>query len=443
MRMGPSPTWFESLLLGEGLSQRVPLYEPALIKQGSVTLNPDHVRAWKQGHACVWRAHSVWGYGAQGEPVLLEKDYFRWRRIPGGGRVKVDMERDYFVPFVLAFKRAVNEGAGRRRAAGVGGSPGTEAQAASRYLVFLDRDTDFEDPHASHCPLRSELGQDPAAIEGLVWAPHWYPLLPLHSRACLPLTPACIQSCPSHRYDLVPLATKSFRAWIGITRAGRFPVALGNRRLVADYEAQLLKLRECGAALGAGKGVPTLIGEIGIPFDFNGGEAYRTGDFGLQISAMDTTMRALERALLSATLWNYAPDNTNEHADGWNGEDLSIYSRDQVVAGNEGDAFAGGRALHAIIRPYAQRCAGTPLAMDFDMLTRVFSLRFEHDPAVPPTAPTLLFVPLFQYPEPPRVEVSDGSYVFDQHAQTLEFYHNGSKSSIHTLILRPARDTDD
>jgi hypothetical protein len=38
--------------------------------------------------------------------------------------------------------------------------------------------------------------------------------------------------------------------------------------------------------------VPTVIGEIGVPFDLNGGAALKTGDFDLQISAMDTTMQA-------------------------------------------------------------------------------------------------------------------------------------------------------
>jgi len=33
-------------------------------------------------------------------------------------------------------------------------------------------------------------------------------------------------------------------------------------------------------------GVPTIIGELGIPFDFNNGAAFTTGDFRLQISGL-------------------------------------------------------------------------------------------------------------------------------------------------------------
>ena len=110
------------------------------------------------------------------------------------------------------------------------------------------------------------------------------------------------------------------------------PIVFGNSNLVREYSRQLSLLATGGAALGAGKGVPTIIGELGIPFDFNEGDAYRTGDFRLQISAMDTTLQALDKALLSATLWNYTPDNSNKYGDGWNGEDLSIFSPDQIQA---------------------------------------------------------------------------------------------------------------
>lgn len=40
-------------------------------------------------------------------------------------------------------------------------------------------------------------------------------------------------------------------------------------------------------------------------------------------------MGALDKNLLSFTLWNYAANNTNARGDGWNDEDLSLFSRDQ------------------------------------------------------------------------------------------------------------------
>ena len=38
--------------------------------------------------------------------------------------------------------------------------------------------------------------------------------------------------------------------------------------------------------------MPVLIGETGIAYDMQGGRAYRTGDFSVQIKAMDRLLRA-------------------------------------------------------------------------------------------------------------------------------------------------------
>ena len=75
--------------------------------------------------------------------------------------------------------------------------------------------------------------------------------------------------------------------------------------------------------------IPTLIGEVGIPYDMNEKKAYATGDFSLHTEALDLYFDAMDENLLSYTIWNYTPDNTNEYGDRWNGEDLSIFSRDQ------------------------------------------------------------------------------------------------------------------
>ena len=74
--------------------------------------------------------------------------------------------------------------------------------------------------------------------------------------------------------------------------------------------------------------------------------------------------------------------------DGWNGEDLSIYSRDHVKQGHGGDIFAGGRALQAVLRPYAVRTSGTLLQMNFEIVSRKFVFTFRHDPNIV-SAPTL------------------------------------------------------
>ena len=106
-------------------------------------------------------------------------------------------------------------------------------------------------------------------------------------------------------------------------------------------------------SLNFNKGIPTIIGEIGIPSDTDNRKCYETGDFSTSISAMNITSSALEKSLLSGILWNYTPDHTIQNGDGWNGEDL--HSTSQITHLNDCDLFAGGRALSAVIRQYMMK----------------------------------------------------------------------------------------
>jgi hypothetical protein len=199
-----------------------------------------------------------------------------------------------------------------------------------------------------------------------------------------------------------------------------------------SFAAQLARFKaEAAERMG---GVPTLIGEFGIPFDLQDKRAYRTGDFSQQIQAMDDSYQALEANLLSGTLWNYTADNDNRWGDQWNDEDLSIFSRDQQSDPN--DLNSGGRALEAVVRPCAGKIAGEPLEMTFDLKGRTFEFTFRHDVSV--EAPTEVYVPNLQYPDGYRVEVSDGSYEMDRDAQRL-IYHHSMKREIHRLSVRPGK----
>jgi hypothetical protein len=146
---------------------------------------------------------------------------------------------------------------------------------------------------------------------------------------------------------------------------------------------------------------------------------------------LDRSFRALEANLLSGTLWNYTADNDNQWGDQWNGEDLSIFSRDQQS--DPGDLDSGGRALRAAVRPYASRTAGEPLEMEFDYKTGSFEFSFRHDPTV--EAPTELFVPNLQYPDGCDVEVSDGTYETDRSSQKMLYRHSVSRV-VHRVRLQ-------
>jgi len=309
-------------------------------------------------------------------------------------------ERDYFVPFIQKFKCAIYEGNARG------------LRSVGEYLIFVDRPTNFE----SACI--SEGLSEGLDTTGLVWAPHWY--------------------------DLVPLVTKSFRSWVGVVRDSHgysLPVVFGKKNLISEYARQMTLTTAGVRKFNSGKGLPTVLGEIGIPFDLQEGIAFQSGNFDLQTSAMDVTMSALDKSLLSGILWNYTPDNTNKHGDGWNGEDLSIFSQDQQGDISDNDIFSGIRALPAVVRPFVMRCSGTPLSMNFDTHTRIFSFRYQlnssEDANVAKKAPTVVFVPFFQYPLSPRIEVSEGTIHFDQDSQTLSVSHPHNACSTISVRIFP------
>lgn len=97
-------------------------------------------------------------------------------------------------------------------------------------------------------------------------------------------------------------------------------------------------------------GVPTLLGEFGIPFNMPLKLDYWLNWFGNQIAALNASFAAVEANLVSGTLWNYTPDNRNSGGDGWNCEDLSLFSRDQQRDPTDlNSGGGGGRRLYGRI----------------------------------------------------------------------------------------------
>jgi len=364
LRQGPTPTFFESFQLGDGYEMSVNKYNPTLIYDGKCKLNSKGVRAWK--YNCIWEEHNVWGKDTNSKPILFKPNYFKHRTVNGTSQ-PVNCQNDYFIPFISKFREAINKG----------------DHASGKYMIFVDRVTDFETASISE-PMSGNI-----SLENLAWAPHWY--------------------------DLVPLVTKSFRSWVGVVRDGgfSFPLVFGSKNVINEYSRQLSLVSSCVDSLNYNKGIPTIIGEIGIPFDTDNRKCYEIGDFSTSISAMNITISALDKSLLSGILWNYTPDHTVHNGDGWNGEDLSIYSTSLITHQNDCDIFAGGRALSAIIRPYMMRCAGIPRLMHFDIHSRIFTFEFSNSPDELITSATIIFVPFFQYEETPDIQAHGCTFDFD------------------------------
>jgi hypothetical protein len=233
----------------------------------------------------------------------------------------------------------------------------------------------------------------------------------------------------AHWYDVLTLFFKDHISFFTIDPYTR-RLVLGAQRVRRMFAAQLHGIKHW--AIREMNQAPTVIGEFGVPFDLKKKHSFRSGDFGPQTRALDSYLDAMDANLLNWTLWNYTPDNDNRWGDQWNDEDLSIFSRDQQT--NPSDIHSGGRALEAVVRPYAQAIAGEPLRMKFDRKTRHFEFEFRHDASL--TAPTEIFVPNYQYPQGYHVEVSDGAFEIDRVGQTVIYWH-GDQREIHQLCVTP------
>jgi hypothetical protein len=239
--------------------------------------------------------------------------------------------------------------------------------------------------------------------EGVVYSPHWY--------------------------DLVTLFVKRYLPGVALDLTRRGPV-FGIGPVERHFARELREHVRYGVEQMGG--APTLVGEFGIPFDLNARRALRTGDFAIAEQAMDRSFRAMDDALASATLWNYTPDNSNARGDLWNDEDLSIFSPDQRH--DPADLNSGGRALRAVVRPYALATAGTPLRMRFNPDSGAFVYRFRHEPGI--AGPTEIFLPSLHYRAGCRVWVSDGDYELDLAGQRL-YYTHGEAEEEHEIRVRP------
>lgn len=375
LKNGLTPTPWQSMLLGSGFAQTVDEWKIGITgnhKVGEHRLNPQGRSAWLPGRLDIWRENGVWDVDAAGVPHLLRPDHFAQRESQ-----PLNFTNDCLKPFMNRYATAIRS-------------------ADPEALIFIEADALGD----SKAPQWGEYD-----APNIVFAPHWYDVLTLLTKRYWPFL----------AYDV-----RTLKAVVGV-------------QAVRQSFVEQMKVYVDSARQQLG-GVPTLIGEVGIPFDMNGKAAFRSGDFSAQEQALDATMSALDANLLSFTLWNYTSDNGNARGDGWNGEDLSLFSRDQQF--DSSNVHSGGRALKAFMRPYARAVAGEPLRMHYDMNSGVFEFVYRHDAQI--QQPTEFYIPAYQYPLGYNVLVSDGSYEIDSHAQTLIYQHS-DRDMPHFVRVSPSQ----
>jgi hypothetical protein len=380
----PGLAWspLDGLAVARGLPREIPFLaidfnERKILPVRTERINPDGVSIWLGGRSCPFEAEGAYRLDDSGIEAQ-DEDFF-------GGRDghRLEMARDFMGTFfarVAARIRAINPD----------------------WLLFAELD-----PGA-----RSTAGFPAETPSGTVNAGHWY--------------------------DIVTLVTKQFLYpnWYN-PFSGR--VLEGAAAIEGAYREQLGRVKSMAATLNGGAGAPTVIGEFGIPFDLAEGAAYAAWEAGdrsdapweRHVIALDLMYNALDHLLIGSMQWNYTASNRNDSAigDGWNQEDLSIFSRDQEQA--RGNAFQdGGRALAGFVRPYARRIAGIPQTMHFDRASGEF--RFAY--AAEPGGETEIFVPTLVYPDGYAIELAGADADPDRAAQSLRL--RAAEPGRVTLVLR-------
>lgn len=342
----------EGLAVASGMTRSLPelVFGKGIV--GMCTTNAPGLSIWLEGHDDPFRAAGAWDVDANGEAVVLVPDYFQ--RVCGQD---INLERDYMVPF---FNRVAD----------------TVRSVREDWLIFAEID-----------PFDAAQG-------------HRYPEgMPSRSVNA------------SHWYDITALITKKFSAE-KMVHVMNGEVREGPQAIENAYTRELGVLAETGEMLNGG--APTLIGECGIQYDMNDAEGYARWAAGerspriweAQTAALDLMYNALDRLLLSSTQWNYTVANRNDPmiGDGWNQEDLSVWSFDQTLPG---DRHSGGRAVDGFCRPYVRTAQGKLLNQRFDRTTGVFEATIAVDENI--SAPTEVYVPRVQYPDGFAVSCSANS----------------------------------
>ncbi|KAJ9102271.1 hypothetical protein QFC19_004819 [Naganishia cerealis] len=375
LKKGPTPTAFQGMKLGMGQVVQVQNWKfgqtgPSM--SGKVVIDPKGVKAWLEPSSepdgvspwgwkrsdkwklgeCVWAQHGVWDPETA---TLIKADYFA--QTPKG-------EKATFVP-----------------------------QYWKEHWISYATLVRKHHPEAIHFVQPPVFAKPPTLPKELVG-----------NRMCL----------SPHFYDGLTLLTRHWN-WFNAdavgTMRGQYSTVVAAAKV---GESAIRKVMQDQLAILKGDTTevlgqyPTLMGEIGIPYDMDDKKAYGyveggkgKGDYSVQQRALDSSLNACDgENVLNWTMWTYVPDHSHQWSDQWNLEDLSIWSSDDLqspgkqLSSSNNDLIGritpriveegsdippellldGARALSAFCRPYPVRTVGRPTRLDFDISTSVFKL---------------------------------------------------------------------
>lgn len=355
-------TPIDAMLTGAGFNRTIGYQE---VKRFGIKetrkdeLNPEKKSCWLKGFEDIWKKEGVWGLDKDENPTILKNDYF----MDKNGE-KINFYRDYMSPFLKTYTEAIRS-------------------EFSNAIIFLTG------------PMESVMKGESFELDiptNSVHAAHWY--------------------------DVATTGTKRAMLKANYNLITGKPV-VGKKNVQEMFFSQLEIIKNYATSFFGG--IPTIIGEFGLPYDLNKKEAYEKlktepeEAWKIHVKALNNYYNGLDANLLHALQWNYTPDNTNEWGDQWNLEDLSIFSRDQQV--DPDDINSGGRAIKGFCRPRFIFCSGIPLKMEFKIKEGKFFFEFDGDSTI--IAPTTLYIPNIQYPNGYEIEVSEGEIQKEEDGQIV------------------------
>lgn len=407
--MGSAPTPIQGMRLGMGMEQVVDTYKLGKTgphKSGTESVQPgrgcwlkeeDPRWTWHRSEEwtlgkCVWALHDVWDVET-GE--LKKPGYFA--KIPPDDTLSAmnsdSSTSDYQVDWKSKYWKAMFDQ-----------WVVTIRKSSPRAIMFIQAPV-FESPPPN---LISSITQP----ELMAYSPHFYDALTIMKKHWHKHWNVDILSLLRGRQDI----SNKLKA----LRVGEKNV----RQVIADQLGALAVDVMFGDDNNKERQlVPTLIGETGIPFNLDDGKAYRNGDYTSHVTALDAILSGCDEHLLNYTLWAYSTVNTHEWGDHWNGEDLSIYSRD--TGSFPGHKYLTGfRAPAAWCRPYVQSLIGRPSRMSFDLNTSRFELEIKADTG----GDAIIYIPWLHYRKSDdsdelhlKVHVSHGQWTLDTEKNILNW----------------------
>ncbi|KAJ7083703.1 glycoside hydrolase family 5 protein [Mycena belliarum] len=306
LKKGTYPTPSQSMRLGMGQPQTVENWSFGAFgpgRDGFVTIDPKgrtiwaspddepnrrhptwgwtRASSWVLGK-CIWAQHGVWDIETG---FLMLPAYFR--ALPGMEE-PVEFIDDYWKPHFVAFAQRI--------------------RAAHPEAILFVQPPVFARPPTIEADVLAGRG---------AYSGHYYDGLTLITR-----------HWNWFNADALGLLRGNYRSTLQA-------VKIGGPAIRKSLQEQLGMLKGDALTLGP---FPTIIGEIGTPFDMDDKRSYYgdkhgrgVGDYSQQEKALDASLNGADGPnAINWTVWTYCTDSTHEWGDGWNMEDLSLWSADDM-----------------------------------------------------------------------------------------------------------------